>query len=335
PGTGQEIPTQPLPPGTPEIPDLPVGCVYDIETEFTGHTIYGYHDGMRRFERMTFPIRGVYRALLPPSCNGGLCWENWDYFVIDATNRVVWLTSNIRREEEFTFKINDIVRAGGCCNPNECSGEEGVRFRFGEGSYACLNTRAPITAASYITLADGTTYELSLWGNQGTNEGVFCGEDIPEVEVAGQGSGDGATYRPLSPFPMPTECDNPDPCDCPEPEGDCGNGGGDDGEGTCPSGITLTPKVEVWNSDNPFNFREQMTLKMTSGAVIDGERAFWMVEERIHDKDGKGERRFKNIKNEDEAKYYFGADVNSDQWTYKDYCCFLLWWSPLPSRGYD
>ncbi|MGD1842535.1 MAG: hypothetical protein ACFB0B_16830 [Thermonemataceae bacterium] len=193
------------------------------------------------------------------------------------------------------------------CDPvlPACSGgDESVRFRFGVGSFACANPVEPITAASYVVLSDGSTYELNLWSRDGVNQGSYCvrGSEVPEVEVPRSNPyGGEPIYQPIPVLPTP---DSPS-----DPSGKCTN------IDICPIlGVTLTSEVEVWNADDPFNFYEQMTLMGLDGRVIDGACVYWYAERRLHDKDGNGRRESKAVAVEEEEAYYFGAEPNLDQW---------------------
>ncbi len=310
---GTEIPTQPVAPGTPEIPNKPAGCQYKIVTEYFGHVNTGYFAGTRT-AIMEFPIQGPYRAKIPPSCQSAFCWENWDYFVIDANGDFVKLTDNIKRDDSLTFTIKEFEKTSRCCDENPCDQDESARFRFGIGSFACANPVAPITSASYIVLSDGTSYELNLWDNNGNNQGSYCGDAVPEVEVvdpdAGRNDDGSPIYRSIPVIPTNEDgvpvSGSGSPIDT---TGRCTN------IGVCPLlGFTLYASSEVWNADDPFNFREQLTIIGAEGNPIDNECVYWYVERRFHDKDGKGRREIKQVAIEEETAYYFGSEVNADQW---------------------
>lgn len=109
-----------------------------------------------------------------------------------------------------------------------------VRFRFGQGSWACANPSAPITASNYIILEDGTAYELNFYDGGGSDQGTYCGPDVPEV----QNQNSGGNWQPFPGF---------------GPAGDDGPDDPDDCEGENPR-ITSTTTPPFWDSFNAFNF---------------------------------------------------------------------------------
>ncbi len=217
------------------------------------------------------------------------------------------LPDAVSRNSQETEVIQIFSYEQGRCTtePPTCNseGDPAVRFVFGASSFGCYNPEAPIIAASYITYADGSSYELNLWDRNGTNQGSFCGQGIPEVEVAEPNpnpSGGTTIYRPIPVIATPNN-GNPPPDD--DPSGS---------PSFCPSSITLTPNLEVWNADEAFNFKEQIILKDEKGMVINSEDVYWYVQSRFHDKDGNGEYEMREI--EDDEAYYFGSEINADEW---------------------
>lgn len=296
--------TQEIAPGTPELPYMEPGCQYRIETSYPGQVPGTGCFGGRYSAQVLAPVGPVQRAdetispCFPPPC------LNIDYFVVDATGTRKYLTSNIRycsnccgSQGPFTFTITDVEPiTGGCaaaCGSGDpcADDEEDVRFRFGVGSFACAALDGALGLANYITLSDGSTFELSFWSPDDNNLGTYCGEGPPQVWVPNNDDRPNAPrFRPYRPQPRPpANPEDPFPPSLPQPTPSA--------LPPCTNSEGVFDPPAFWNANEPFDFNDYIS---SSGYVLD----YAFVEDR-------STSTFQFVEDNDE--YYFNA-AGRDEW---------------------